>query len=149
MVRLNDTGDEIEQFENMRSIGSLEACSRLFSIPQSERFPSVQQLTVHLPLEQIVVFNEGEERLVLQDERSHKTELTEFFQINLMHPNVKTKYCDFPELFKWSIHDRQWSKRKVKTGTIGRVFTVHPSCGERFYLRILLHHDFCRGLSCY
>ena len=74
MVNLNDDGIEIEQFENIRSIGSLEACSRLFYMPQSERFPSVQQLTVHLSLEQVVVFNEGEERSVFQDEGSHRTD---------------------------------------------------------------------------
>ena len=38
-----------------------------------------------------------------------------------------------------------WSKRKLSNGTIGRVFTVHPSAGDKYYLRILLHHNFCKG----
>ena len=147
MVKLSEIGDEIDHFENMRCIGSLEACARLLSIPQSERYPSVQQLTVHLPLEQVLVFREQGEKEALRNEVTQKTELTEFFAFNREQSHVRTKYCDFPEFFKWNSQERVWRVRKIKTGTIGRVYTVHPSCGERFYLRMLLHHDFCKGIS--
>ena len=146
MVKISEkVDDEISQFENMRCIGSLEACSRVFSIPQSERFPSVQPLTVHLPLEQMVFFVEGNERNAAHDAAQHKTELTEFFEFNKQNPAVKTKYCDFPEFFFWDRQRKLWRKRKTKTCTIGRLFAVHPSSGDRFYLRMLLHHDFCKG----
>ena len=145
-MKLSDkVDDEIAQFENMRCIGSLEACARLFAIPQSERFPSVQALTVHMSLEQVVTFAEGDERKVAANNELQKTELTEFFEFNRLQTNVKTKYCDFPQYFKWCRANRQWRKRSVNNGTMGRVYKVHPSCGERFYLRLLLHHDFCKG----
>ena len=146
MVKLaGDSVDEIEQFENMRCIGSLEAFARIFSLPQSERFPSVQQLRVHLPNEQIVLFEEGAERSALDNERKCKTELTEFFAYNKRNPGTMVRYCDFPEFFLWNKLKREWTKRKLKTGTIERVFTVHPSSGDRYYLRLLLHHNFCKG----
>ena len=100
MVKISEkVDDEILQLENMRCIGSLEACSRVFSIPQSECFPSVQPLTVHLPLEQMVFFVEGNERNAAHDAALHKTQLTEFFDFNKQNPAVNTKYCDFPQFF--------------------------------------------------
>ena len=114
-------------------------------MPQSERFPSVQPLTVHLPSEQLVTFGEGDEQQVAANSELHRTELTEFFEFNRLNPTVKTKYCNFPQYFKWFGTISCWKKRSVKNGTIGRVYTVHPSCEERFYLRMLLHHDFCKG----
>ena len=146
MVKIGtDKKDEISDFENMRCIGPLEACSRIFSIPQSERFPAVQQLTVHLPREQSVIFEEGGEREAATNKELRKTQLTEFFEFNRLNPDVRLKYCDFPEQFKWMSLEKRWRRRKTKNGTIGRVYTVHPSSGERFYLRMLLHHDFCKG----
>ena len=145
-MRLNENDDdEIEQFQNMRSLGALEACSRIFSLQQSERYPAVQQLTVHLPLQQQILFDEGEEVQAVADALRHKTHLTEFFEYNRLHPATSTRYCDFPERFLWSPQQRNWKARMVKNGTIGRVYTVHPSAGEKFYLRMLLHHDFCKG----
>ena len=41
MVRIdNEVKDEIQAYQNMRYNGSQEACGRLLSIPQSERYPS-------------------------------------------------------------------------------------------------------------
>ena len=69
MVKLaGEITDEIEHFENMRCIGSVEACARIFSLPQSERYPSVQQLSVHLPKQQVDVFHEGSEQRAVADE---------------------------------------------------------------------------------
>ena len=73
MVKFNGpVDDEIEQYMNLRCIGSLEACSRLFSIPQAERFPSVQQLAG----QQSVLFEEGTEVTAASSALLQKTELT-------------------------------------------------------------------------
>ena len=134
MVKLTgDITDEIEQFENMRCIAALEACARFFSLPQSERHPSVQQLPVHLPRKQNIVFEEGRERDVITDVARCKTELTEFFNFNLNNPGSMVKYCDFPYFFFWNKKAKCWIKRRINTGTIGRVYTVHPSAGDRYF----------------
>ena len=65
----------------MRCIGSLDACARFFSIPQSKKFPSVRVLTIHLPLEQLVTFAEGDEQRIASNSEMHKTELTDFFLV--------------------------------------------------------------------
>ena len=60
MVRIdNEVFAEIAAYQNMRYIGSQEACGRILSIPQSERFPSEQTLPVHLPREQLILFAEN------------------------------------------------------------------------------------------
>ena len=150
MVKLSGgNDDEIEAYQNMRSIGSLEACSRIFSINQSERFPSVQQLPIHLPGGQTVLFVEGSEVAAASSEKNTRTPLTGFFAFNKLKPLTRVKYSDFPEFFLWVSEQRKWIERKHKTGTIGRVYTVHPSSGDKYYLRILLHHDFCKGVYCF
>ena len=42
---------------------------------------------------------------------------------------------------------KKWQKRKREndTTTVGRVHSVNPLAGDVFYLRMLLHHDHCRG----
>ena len=95
MVRIDGSiQDEIEHFENMRCIGSLEASARLFSLPQSERHPAVQQLTVHLEGCQVVLFPEGGERVALES-ANVKTELTEFFTFNKLHPATQSSTVIF------------------------------------------------------
>ncbi len=146
MVRLEGAiDDEIDHYQNLRCIGALEACSRLLSLPQCARMPAVEPLAVHLPQEQVVFFPEGGERRVVADLWNQRTQPTEFFAYNSQNPGTGVKYDSFPEQFVWSKVHRMCSPRRVKNGTIGRIYTVHPSSGDRFYLRMLLHHEFCEG----
>jgi len=96
---------------------------------------------------QVVVFNEGEEAMAVADQR--KTELVAFFNFN-SQPAERTKpketrprYIDMPEGHVY--RKGEWKARKAGPPSIGR---VHMPCvlgGEAIYLRILLHHDACRG----
>ncbi len=147
MVRMDgEIEDEIDHYENCRSIGALEAASRLLSLPQCERFPSVQPLAIHLANENLVVFSEEGARQVAENPLSGKTQLTEFFATNGAFPGTRVKYCDFPESFWCYVKSKKWLKTKSNNGTFGRVYTVHPSASDRFYLRMLLHHEHCKGL---
>ena len=49
-------------------------------------------------------------------------------------------YLDFPSFYTWDAAKKKWSRRKRphKSDTIGRIYSAHPSSGERFYLRMLL-----------
>ena len=107
MVKLSGANeDEIEAYQNMRSIGSLEACSRILSINQYERFPSVQQLPIHLQGGQTVLFAEGSEAAAASSEKNARTPLTEFFAFNKRKPTTRVKYSDFPEFFLWVSEQR-------------------------------------------
>ena len=54
------------------------------------------------------------------------------------------RYGDMPKEHVYS--NGEWRKRKRGSDTtIGRVHSVSPLSGEVYYLRMLLHHDHCRG----
>ncbi len=84
--------DEIKEFQDRRSIGAAEAVWRLVSYQISERFPAVFALRVHMPEQQIVYFQPGDEENVVNRESSRKTELAEFFAFNRNNPSTRVSY---------------------------------------------------------
>jgi ATP-dependent DNA helicase PIF1 len=142
-----DDEDEIEQFQDMRSIGASEACWRLYEFKLGDRYPAVQVLQVHLEHRQSILFKEG----CAEQATAHSdiTTLTAFFAWNKEHqgtdvqPDLKLTYQDFPERFKYEKH--MWSERQKHSDTIGRIVSLHPSTGDVFYLRMLLCNDHCIG----
>ena len=139
-----DNVDEIAEYIDMRSIGSSEACWHIFNFNISKKFPSVSALRVHLEDEQHVVFDIGREESALDTHRC--TELTAFFDRNRMDPDLRLLYVDFPEQFTWDTKLKVWKPRKnLPSDAIGRVHTVNPIAGDVYYLRMLLHHEHCKG----
>ena len=103
-----------------------------------------QVLRVHQEEEQQVVFEEGQEDLVTENQRL--TELTEFFEHNKnVGPEEWLRYVDMPKKYTWNKQRKTWKKRVNKSDTIGRVDNVHPAAGDSFYLRMLLNSDYCKG----
>ena len=49
-------------------------------------------------------------------------------------------YPMLPQYFRFDIKEREWVMRKQNSHAIGRVHFAHPSSGDRFFLRLLLHH---------
>lgn len=103
--------------------------------------PSVEQLTVHLPGEQAVVYNPTEEEANEALEKNYTTKLTAYFAANAM-PGVNlligdVKYEDMPYYCTWDQSNRCWKIRE-RGGSIGRMVGIHPSQKEAFYLRLLL-----------
>ena len=140
MMRVDEEGqpimrNEIREFQDMRSIGASEATWRIFEFPMSERYPAVKKLPIHLEKQQPVYFHE-DASITEALERSETTELTAFFKYNTDHPETNTPYINFPEQF---IYEKgEWKIRKRGSHTLGRVYSIHPSKGEIFYLRMLL-----------
>ena len=143
--------DEIEDYVDLRSMGSSEAAWHLLAFPISKNFPAVVPLRIHLEDEQQVCFDEGNEEIAIAVER--KTELMGFFDLNkeLIKNGKRDKfvtYVDCPKKFRWDMKDKdkkKWIPRVNNVGTIGRVHSVHPTAEEVFFLRILLHHVHCKG----
>ena len=67
--------DEIEEFVDLRSVGSSEASWHLFNFNISQNKPAVYALRVHRQDEQQIVFDMGSEEQCL--EKQHCTELAE------------------------------------------------------------------------
>ena len=135
--------DEIEEFMDLRSVGSSEASWHILNFNISQNKPAVCSLRIHLKDEQHVVFDVGSEEEIVETQRN--TELTAFFSYNLEHPDTKCTYVEFPERFIYDTKEKKWKKRKNVSDTIGRVHTVHPIAGDVYYLRMLLHNDHCMG----
>ena len=99
-----------------------------------------QVLRVHQDEEQQVVFEEGQEDLVTENQRL--TELTEFFEHNKnVGPEEWLRYVDMPKKYTWNKQRKTWKKRVNKSDTIGRVDNVHPAAGDSFNLQMLLNSD--------
>ena len=144
--------DEIQEYEDLRSVGSSEATWHLMAFPITEQYPPVQALRVHTEDQQQVVFDEGTEEEALEQQR--ETELTAFFKLNEELQKNKEfdsqslpTYVDLPKKFRYDKGKKRWIFRQARSEdtVIGRVHTVNPLAGETFYLRILLHNDHCRG----
>ena len=51
-------------------------------------------------------------------------------------------YADFPTYYTWIDKDHCWKRRvrPKKSDCVSRIYNLHPSDGEKLYLRLLLHH---------
>ena len=139
--------DEITQYQLGRYISSNEAFWRIFSFPIHDRHPAVVHLAVHLENGQRVYFNpDNAQNRALNPP---KTTLTEFFTLCRTDAFARTLlYAEVPTYYTWNQSTKSFSKRKrgaVVAGfdgragdSIGRIYTVHPSNSECFYLRLLL-----------
>ena len=101
--------------------------------------PSVYQLSVHLQDQQTIYFGDNDDLdEVVEHDVIKKTALTEWFTANQTFPAAKqVSYLDFSHHFVWDKKNRKW-KPCQQGDVIGRMYFVHPSVGEKFYLRLLL-----------
>ena len=91
--------NEIEDYEDLHSVGASEACWRIFTFETNETHPSVQALVIHLENEQDTVFQEGQAHLAAQA-GPPETQLTMWFHYNhTQDPSVEPyeKYPNFPQ----------------------------------------------------
>ena len=142
--------DEIQEYQDLRSVGSMEGTWHLMNFDITERYPAVMALKIHLENQQQVVFDHDQEIEAMEAQR--QTELTAFFDFNSGRledgdsPDELPKYADMPKKNVYDKKTKKWRGRKRGVDTvIGRVHTVNPIAGDVYYLRILLHDDFCRG----
>ncbi|XP_054290927.1 uncharacterized protein LOC129005912 [Macrosteles quadrilineatus] len=145
----NVPNDEIDQFLMGRYISSNEAVWRILGFEIHERFPAVMHLSVHLENGQRVYFTE--ENVAQRAVDPPNTTLTAFFELCRADEFAKTLlYHEVPHYYTWNPRTKKFCKRKrgvhhpevdgiYSTGTLGRVYTVHPSNSECYYLRMLLH----------
>nr|XP_027083804.1 uncharacterized protein LOC113706116 [Coffea arabica] len=135
--------DEINEFQKGRYISPSEAFWRIYEFHLNEMTPSVYTLQVHLSNQQFVSFDKNSDLLwLLAKADFSKTMLTEFFKMNATNAlaeNLKCFYRDFPQHFVWTAKYKHWTERKRRK-VIGRLVSVSPTEGERYYLRLLLNH---------
>ena len=107
-------------------------------------------LSVHLENGERVYFTAANAAESVQRGRP-RTKLTAFFELCQRDGFAATLlYCDVPSYYTWQESRKSFQRRKqgvaveghdgvFKSDVIGRVYTIHPSNAECFYLRMLLH----------
>ncbi|XP_029152436.1 uncharacterized protein [Arachis hypogaea] len=140
-VHRSSNYDEVQQFINAGWIATPEACWRIFRFNLYRMYPSVERLQVHLPNQHQVSFYEHQtiSKIVNNDYLS-RTMLTELFALNQADDQQSRHllYRKIPECYSWHIKEKEWRRRRSQKRSIGRIYTVSPTEGEKFYLRILL-----------
>ena len=146
----SDHHDEVENYQLGRYISSNEAVWRILDFPVHERYPSVMHLHVHLENGERVYFTADNIAQRLQ-QGPPRTKLTAFFELCKSDSFAATLlYCDVPTYYTWQESSKSFQRRKqgkpvdgragiFQSDVVGRVYTVHPSNAECFYLRLLLH----------
>ena len=131
--------DEIGLYLDARYISASEASWRIFHYRLHNEKPDVIQLCVHLPGQYRVLFRD-DERLEDVIERSNieKSTLTAWFHANTIYPDARNStYADFPIRWVYNNQAKNWKPRQ-RGDSIGRMYFVHPTAGEQYYLRMLL-----------
>jgi hypothetical protein len=134
-----ETRNEVKEYLDCRYICEQDACWRIFGFDIHRHFPAVQRLSVHLPNENTIIYPEDANMAeIVTEEFLRRTTLTQWFVANESYSAARQlTYCEFPSKWRWDEGSRSWEPRKSGF-KIGRVYYVHPSVGERYYLRMLL-----------
>lgn len=132
--------DEVSNFLDARYVSAPEAMWRLLESKMHDRSHSITRLAIHLPLEQTVYFEDGDENTALDRAGDRKTTLTAWFELNATNESaLKYVYTDIPYHFVFA--NGKWKERqRCQDKTISRMYSVSPRDSERFFLRLLLLH---------
>jgi hypothetical protein len=131
--------DEILEYMDGRFLSTCESLHRLFEFDIHYRMPPVERLVVHLPGKNYVRYEKGSDlRAVLESPAAKSSMLTEWFEANKKYPKAHSlTYCEFPKEQTWEPSSRVWRPR-TPAPKIGRIYYVHPTAGELYYLRMIL-----------
>ncbi len=144
--------DEIKIYQDGRYVSASEACHRLYGFDLHKEHPNVVRLAVHLKGRQTILFQEGTDAAAVLNRNPHTT-LIAWFAFNKtarehLNPSaplrlaLNTLYHDFPRIATWKKNEKQWALRTRTPSLlpVGRMYFEQPSEGERYFLRLLLHH---------
>ncbi|CAN6985589.1 unnamed protein product, partial [Brassica oleracea var. botrytis] len=132
--------NEIQDYIDARYLSACESMWRTFAFHIHKRKPSVEKLIIHLEGKHTITIKATDNlSRVICKPGIEKTMFTECMVLCRRSSFARTlTYVQIPEYFVWNNSTKVWSERK-KGKTIGRIVVVHPSAGDRYYLRILIN----------
>ncbi|KAF8090552.1 hypothetical protein N665_0473s0004 [Sinapis alba] len=132
--------NEIQDYVEGRYLSACESMWCIFAFQIHKRKPSVQKLIIHLEGEHSITVKETNDLgRVIRRPGIEKTMFTEWMVLCQTSEFARTlTYVQIPEYFVWNNATKVWSERK-RGRCIGSVVTIHPSSGDRYYLRILIN----------
>ncbi|GBM04078.1 hypothetical protein AVEN_247950-1 [Araneus ventricosus] len=98
------------------------------------------RLAVHLPQQQPIVYQDGQEAQAIERAALRKTTLTSWFELNKIDPSAHNiSYSNIPQYYMFDKSTTNWKKRqRGGQNVIGRLPIVSILDTERYYLRMLL-----------
>ncbi|GBN40577.1 hypothetical protein AVEN_223385-1 [Araneus ventricosus] len=113
---------------------------RLNEFNLSHKSHTVVHLAVHLPQQQPIVYQDGQEAQAIERAALRKTTLTSWFELNKNDPSAHNiSYSDIPQYYVFDKSTTNWKKRqRGGQNVIGRLPVVSILDTERYYLRMLL-----------
>jgi hypothetical protein len=151
--------NEISLYVNSRFIDPHLAVWRLFEYKVQDRYPAVMRLDIHEENKQFVYFRPGQEEEKV--DKPKVTKLMAWFSYNEDQYNRQSEgedydenydeytYMQFPEHYTYNESAKEdhkkWRPRKNRSKEfvecIGRIHTVPRSSDDKYFLRMLLHHQ--------
>ncbi|XP_020102630.1 uncharacterized protein LOC109720149 [Ananas comosus] len=132
--------DEIKQYLDCRYLSTYESVWRLFQFDIHSREPTVERLTVHMPLMNNIIYHESQSLSdVVNRFNIEKIMFTEWMMANCIYDDARElTYAEFPIKWVWHQDEKIWTRRK-RGNRIGRIVYIHPHSGELYFLRMLLN----------
>ncbi|XP_024013969.1 uncharacterized protein LOC112088047 [Eutrema salsugineum] len=139
------TKDEIREYFECRYVSACEASWRILAFAIHYRSLPVEKLYFHLPGEQPCMYGDDDPVETVLNRRSVQSSmLLAFFEACNKYPELSKNltYAEFPIVFIYDIKEVEWRPRQ-KGMAIGRLTYVPLSCGQLYYLRVLLNMVQC------
>jgi hypothetical protein len=131
--------NEIQQYIDARYLSIAEGVDSLLSFKKHMEWPPVIRLVVHLPGHHNAIFNENEDGRCGRTCCTPENHLTAYFAYNAQNADGwNVVYVNFPIDHVWKIREKVWSAQQRGEKAVGRMYFVHPTIGERFFLCLLL-----------
>ncbi|GBM43711.1 hypothetical protein AVEN_150965-1 [Araneus ventricosus] len=105
--------DEILSFVEGRYVSAPETMWRLNEFNLSHKSHTVVRLPVHLPQQQPIVYQDGQEAQAIERAALRKTTLTSWFELNKNDPSAHNiSYSDIPQYYVFDKSTTNWKKRQ-------------------------------------
>lgn len=111
----------------------------------NDKSHAVIRLPVHLPNQQSITIHLEPGEIHISDINDQITMLLEYFALNKRDTQArKYYYVQIPQFYTYKsekVNGKQikfWSKRVKHFNCLGRIYSVSPTNGELFHLRLLL-----------
>ncbi|GJV87178.1 DNA helicase PIF1, ATP-dependent [Tanacetum coccineum] len=108
--------DEIKNYLNCRFLAPCDAVWRLFSFDINYSYPSVMQLSFHLPNQNaITLWDSKKLPALLEKEGIDVTMFTDWFELNKRDLTTRAHtYAEIPKHYVWHEKEKHWKQRKQR-----------------------------------
>ncbi|XP_024014486.1 uncharacterized protein LOC112088437 [Eutrema salsugineum] len=134
------------QARSIKYVSACEAAWRLLAFLIHFRTTPVEKLYFHLENEQSVLYDDDDPVETVLNRRSIQTSMfLAFFEACNKYPEAEDlTYAEFPTMFVYDRKKIEWKPRQQKNRiAVGRLTYVPVSCGQLYYLRVLLNIRKC------